>query len=277
MRIKARERGEPISIWRWPVLRTLLKHLWCRFLHQKYDWEWNQDRTKATCFACGLECTEEGESNIMGDTKKPQTEGKIIAGVTLVEVGPNGEQLYQWGDDPINNSLWLCGWNCASNVKVGDTGRLVYRSTASHGLYWFEKDRSLAERIRDAAVETDERDGFITPGLAGFFVPKVSEPLYCIVDPPSLRNAHTIFCFWSLGPTEEDAWRFFENGCADAGNGAIERARRDGLQCVRVRLSVEAVIKPDDNCSHERPRVECNDCDYLEDLAFDANRERRTR
>ena len=141
------------------------------------------------------------------------------------------------------------------------------------------KDRSLAERIRDAAVEHDKQGGFLTPGLAGFFVPKASEPLYCIVDPPSLRNPRTVFCFWSLGPTEEDAWRFFENGCADAGNGAIERARRDGLQCVRVRLSVEAVIAPGekDNCQHERPRVECDKCDYLEDLAFDANRERRMR
>lgn len=174
----------------------------------------------------------------MSDTKKPQSEGKIITGVTLVEIGPNGEQLYAWGDAP-DQSLYLCGYNCASNVKVGDTGRLVYRSTASEGLYWFEKDRSLAERIRDAAVEIDERGGFITPGLAGFFVPKASEPLYCIVNP---QRGRTVFCFWSLGPTEDDAWRFFENRCADAGNGAIERARRDGMKCVRVRLTVEAVI-----------------------------------
>lgn len=177
----------------------------------------------------------------MSDTKKPQSEGKIITGVTLVEIGPNGEQLYAWGDAP-DQSLYLCGYNCASNVKVGDTGRLVYRSTASEGLYWFEKDRSLAERIREAAAEIDERGGFMTPGLVGLFSQKGSESYYCIVAPASLRNAHPVFCFWSLGPTEDDAWRFFENGCADAGNGAIERARRDGMKCVRVRLTVEAVI-----------------------------------
>lgn len=212
----------------------------------------------------------------MSDTKKPQSEGKIITGVTLVEIGPNGEQRYEWGSEP-DQSLYLCGYNCASNVKVGDTGRLVYRSTASEGLYWFEKDRSLAERIRDAAVETEARGGFIIPGLASFFAPKASESLYCIVAPISPRIKRTVFCFWSLGPTEDDAWRFFENECADAGNGAIERAKRDGLQCVRVRLSVEAVIAPggEDNCRHGRPRVECSDCDFEEDQAFDANRERR--
>lgn len=110
----------------------------------------------------------------MSDTKKPQSEGKIITGVTLVEIGPNGEQLYAWGDAP-DQSLYLCGYNCASNVKVGDTGRLVYRSTASEGLYWFEKDRSLLERVRDAAIEADKQGGFVTPGLRAFFADRRQE------------------------------------------------------------------------------------------------------
>jgi len=75
----------------------------------------------------------------MSNTKKKQSEGKIITGVTLVAIRQgDGAQLYEWGSGS-NDCLWLCGRNCASNVKVGDVGRLIYRSTASEGLWWFEK------------------------------------------------------------------------------------------------------------------------------------------
>ena len=68
--------------------------------------------------------------------------GRIIENVTLVEVRPgDGAQLYKWGDS-FDEELQLCAWNRADNVKVGDKGRLVYRSTASQGLYWFEKNET---------------------------------------------------------------------------------------------------------------------------------------
>ena len=37
----------------------------------------------------------------------------------------------------------LMGWNRASNVKVGDRGRLVYRTGRNYGLPFFEKDASV--------------------------------------------------------------------------------------------------------------------------------------
>ncbi len=67
--------------------------------------------------------------------------GRVIENVTLVEIRPeDGAQLYQWGDG-WDESLWLTGWNCASRVKVGDKGRLVYRATPQSGLYWFEREK----------------------------------------------------------------------------------------------------------------------------------------
>jgi hypothetical protein len=65
---------------------------------------------------------------------------KVINNVLLSEINPkNGTQKYVWGDD-VTNVMYLSGFNRASNVKVGDRGKLVYKSTASSGLYWFSKD-----------------------------------------------------------------------------------------------------------------------------------------
>ena len=76
----------------------------------------------------------------MSDTNKTKT-GRVIEGVTLVEIREgDGAQCYKWGDE-WNESMWLCGWNCASNVKVGMKGRLVYRVTPQSGLYWFEAEK----------------------------------------------------------------------------------------------------------------------------------------
>ena len=60
---------------------------------------------------------------------------------------------------------------------------------------------------------------------------KSEQSLYCVVAPDGL------FCWWSLGPTEEDSWRFFGEGCVD--KEPIKRAQGEGLRCVRVKLTVE--------------------------------------
>jgi hypothetical protein len=65
---------------------------------------------------------------------------RIIENVTLVEIRKeDGAQRYKWGE-AYDECMWLTGWNCASRVKVGDKGRLVYRVTPQTGLYWFEKE-----------------------------------------------------------------------------------------------------------------------------------------
>ncbi len=65
---------------------------------------------------------------------------RIIENVTLAEIRPGDfAQLYKWSERP-EDSIWLTGYNRAANVNVGDRGRFVYKSTASQGLWWFEKE-----------------------------------------------------------------------------------------------------------------------------------------
>lgn len=40
---------------------------------------------------------------------------------------------------PPCNCITLSGWNRATNVQIGDTGRLFYRVGKNYGLYFFEK------------------------------------------------------------------------------------------------------------------------------------------
>ncbi len=64
---------------------------------------------------------------------------KIIENVELIEIRKeDGAQHYKWGDG-ITDSLWLMGWTRASNVKVGDRGRLVYKTGPNYGAHFFEK------------------------------------------------------------------------------------------------------------------------------------------
>jgi len=64
----------------------------------------------------------------------------IIENVTLVDVNPKtGSQKYTWGDSVVN-VIYLSGWHQASNVKVGDRGKLVYHATPSSGRYYFVKE-----------------------------------------------------------------------------------------------------------------------------------------
>ncbi|MHC4071203.1 MAG: hypothetical protein ACYTGS_04085 [Planctomycetota bacterium] len=70
---------------------------------------------------------------------------RVIENVTLVEKRKgDGAQKYRWDDDPMH-VVWLCGWNRATNVSVGDVGRLEYRTTPSSGLYWFVPRREQPE------------------------------------------------------------------------------------------------------------------------------------
>jgi hypothetical protein len=67
-----------------------------------------------------------------------------IENVTLVEIDPhNGTQKYTWGDS-ITNVIYLSGINRASNINIGDKGRLVYQTSSNpgsySGLYFFVKE-----------------------------------------------------------------------------------------------------------------------------------------
>ena len=63
---------------------------------------------------------------------------RVIGKCTLVEVRPGDyAQKYEYED---GKTEWLCGWNRASNVKIGDKGTMVYISSPSFGLPFFRKD-----------------------------------------------------------------------------------------------------------------------------------------
>lgn len=71
-------------------------------------------------------------------TPRKRESEKIVGRCTLVEIRKeDGAQRYELDDGRIE---WLTGWPRASNVKVGDTGVMVYRSTPSYGLHFFRKD-----------------------------------------------------------------------------------------------------------------------------------------
>lgn len=68
----------------------------------------------------------------------------VIRDVTLVKF-EKGVQTYTWDHDecPEHQRRWkemqLSGLDRASNVKVGDRGRLVYKTGPTYGMYFFEK------------------------------------------------------------------------------------------------------------------------------------------
>ena len=65
---------------------------------------------------------------------------RIIKNVTLVEIDPrDGTQKYRYGED-VNGVVFLSGIDRASNVKIGDSGQLVYTHTPSRGYYVFVKE-----------------------------------------------------------------------------------------------------------------------------------------
>jgi len=68
---------------------------------------------------------------------------KVIKNVTLKKVDPKIGQFYTWDKThpTLKNSLWLCGHNRASNVKIGDKGILEYRVNHNSGLWYFVKNK----------------------------------------------------------------------------------------------------------------------------------------
>lgn len=49
-------------------------------------------------------------------------------------------QKYEYPtEDGGTGCMWFTGWERAQGVKVGDKGKLVYRTGPSYGLYFFEK------------------------------------------------------------------------------------------------------------------------------------------
>ena len=68
-------------------------------------------------------------------------QGSVIENVTLIKIRSDGSQRYYW-DEPnevLSTSTWLEGHSRASNVVVGDTGRLIYVNELNGGLYRFHK------------------------------------------------------------------------------------------------------------------------------------------
>lgn len=64
---------------------------------------------------------------------------KIIKNVTLVEIDQrDGTQKYKYGEE-FELVIFLSGVDRASNVRVGDSGQLVYTCTPSRGYYVFVK------------------------------------------------------------------------------------------------------------------------------------------
>ena len=64
---------------------------------------------------------------------------KVVGRATLIEKRKeDGAQKYELEDGKVE---WITGFPWASNVKVGDTGVLVYRTTPSYGLVFFVKDK----------------------------------------------------------------------------------------------------------------------------------------
>ena len=72
-------------------------------------------------------------------------EVKDVANAELIEIRPqDGAQKYKL-DRPVNgfDVDWITGWPRASNVKVGDKGKIIYHSTNSYGLHFFVKDEFM--------------------------------------------------------------------------------------------------------------------------------------
>ena len=51
----------------------------------------------------------------------------------------NGQQRVMYTLNERTDYIWLVGINRAIGVVVGDKGRLVYKTTANSGLWYFEK------------------------------------------------------------------------------------------------------------------------------------------
>jgi hypothetical protein len=65
---------------------------------------------------------------------------------------------------------------------------------------------------------------------------KIEETVYYIIAHRLRFGIKRALCsYWSLGPSEQDAWRFFGNGCVDGEKG-IERIKAEGAICIPVRL-----------------------------------------
>lgn len=68
-----------------------------------------------------------------------------VANAELVEIRKvDGAQKYKL-DRQINgfDIDWISGWARASNVKVGDKGKIIYCSSASWGLHFFLKGKYM--------------------------------------------------------------------------------------------------------------------------------------
>jgi hypothetical protein len=68
---------------------------------------------------------------------RPTLPSGVIENAVLVEIDERGSQCFEFGSG-VTDRMWLVGLNRARKTKLGDRGRLVYRSTRSYGLYWFE-------------------------------------------------------------------------------------------------------------------------------------------
>ena len=65
----------------------------------------------------------------------PVIENAVVDFVTPT----NGQQRIMYTLNEKTDWMWLVGINRAIGVVVGDKGRLVYKTTANSGLWYFEK------------------------------------------------------------------------------------------------------------------------------------------
>ena len=70
-------------------------------------------------------------------------DSRDIANATLREV-KNRQQGYDL-DRKVHGfgTLWLSGITCNRNASPGDTGKIVYRTTPSSGLFFFVRGQSV--------------------------------------------------------------------------------------------------------------------------------------
>lgn len=70
----------------------------------------------------------------------------IIENVTLIETGQYSNRKFSWKEKhpTLGTSTWITLLN-TTGLKIGDQGRLIYRTNSNSGLWYFEKYISISD------------------------------------------------------------------------------------------------------------------------------------